>query len=148
MSYRHQTLTITGSSPAAPGTAAVGDQIGGLGGYDRFIVVAALAGSTNGAVDCALQFKNPDADEWWDWIRFPQVAAAAATKYQVQCGGDDSGIVVVGSCTEASPAITLAANNSLGGRPTDRVRLVVTAGSGTDSAATQTVRLICWRRPK
>lgn len=88
-----------------------------------------------------LQAKIDGIDEWYDWCRFPQVAAATNKIYTCQSGAG-SDITETGQCTTASPAIVLAANTFIGGHPGQRLRLVVTAGAGTSAGATQTVRVV------
>lgn len=146
---RLQVFSITGTSPAAASTAAVGNPAQSLLDYDWFSINATIIGGTGGTIDACLQYKIDSAgtDEWWDWVRFPQVAAATTTKFVVEPQAPNT-ITTVGSCTTASPAMTVAANTNVGGHPGFAVRLVVTAGAGTSAGATQTVKIRCWRGRK
>jgi len=142
MAHKQKVFTITGATPDSATTAAVGNVAHGIAPFDDITISATIVGSTNGAVDACLQYKtDPDTDEWWDWIRFPQVGSGVTAKYSTRVAGGAAAVTVVGSCSTATPTIVLAANTNTGVRPTNAVRLVATTGVGTDSAATQTVRI-------
>ena len=132
-------MVLTANSPTTATTAAIGALSGGmLQKADLLVIDAAVAGSTNGTVDLCLQRKT-GATEWTDWVRFPQVAAGAAKRFSVVINGTGSSIAEVGASTTDTPAMTLAANTAVNVMPGDTVRAVVTAGAGTNSAASQKV---------
>jgi flavin-binding protein dodecin len=142
---------LTGNSPDSATTAAVGSAIRGLAKFDWIIIDAEIIGSTNGTVDATIQRKisaladGTAVDVWVDWVRFPQVAAGATKHYHLSLQSS-AAITEVDWDTEAAPAAaTIAANTTLGGHPGDAVRLVVTAGAGTDSAAAQTIYFSGWQ---
>jgi len=136
--------TISGTSPASASTAAVGSPVNGLARYDWFLIDATIIGGTSGTVDAWLQRKIEGQDKWRDWIRFPQVAAATTKHYSVQMTGANS-IYEVSQGTLGSPGTpTIPANTTIGGHCGDKVRLVVTAGSGTSAGAAQIVHISGW----
>lgn len=146
---RNQVYTITGNTPDSETVAVVGSAVTGLEQFDWFSIVAVLdAGTLGGTLDATLQYKiDADTDVWVDWISFNQVLDTASSVQQVHSGANTT-IVTVGTCTTASPAITLAAGTACGGHPGNIVRLVVSTGAGTDTAVEQTVYIRGWRQRK
>ncbi len=149
MGHRNQLFTISATSPAAAGTAALGT-VTGLQAYDWFQCFAILIGGTSTAGDVAwLQYRlDPDVDIWVDWVRFPAIAAGTTYKYSFQPFGSNS-ITATGSGVLATPGtVGLSANTNCGGHPGDTVRLVFTAGASTSAGAAQKVYLRGWKAPK
>ncbi len=143
MTVRAKTWTITGTSPAAAGQAALGSA-NGLDQYDSFFVTAALVGATGGTLDVYLQRRVDDAGTVWaDFAHFPQLAAgAAAIKYAAaMMPPPASTATVIGTTADngTSGAPALAANTVVGGHPGDTVRVVCVAGASTSVGATVTV---------
>jgi hypothetical protein len=130
-------LSITGTSPAAAGTAAVGPTLSGLGRFRGFRIEALLVGATGGTLDVYIQRKvGPDL--WTDWCHFTQLAAgAAAVRYALTCDHTNSTTVVTTTAggTDATPAVALAAGTFVGGHPGDTVRVVCVAGASTSAGA-------------
>lgn len=146
MAWRNQVYTITGTSPSSASTAVIGTKTG-VEPFDWFTIVAILIGGANTAGDIAwLQCRvDQNIDVWYDWLRFPAIAAGTTYKYVVAPFGTNS-IIATGTGTGASPGTaTLAANTTVGGHPGDCVRLVYTAGASTSAGATQTVYIKGWR---
>lgn len=147
MGFRNQLYTITGTSPAAAGSAIIGT-VRNLGDFDWFQIFAILIGGTGSAGDDAwLQYRlDPDVDVWVDWLRFPAISASTTYKYAIDSGATTS-IIATGSGTLAAPGtVALAANTFVGGHPGDTLRLVYTAGASTSAGKTQTVYVRGWRR--
>jgi len=149
------TQIITGTSPAAAGTAVISNPIRGLGAFDWFTIDAIVIGGTGGTIDLTLQRKIQNlsdgtaVDLWIDWLHFPQVAAVTTTKFSVQTGVSTT-ITTVGMQAESpgTTAATLAANTFLGGHPGNELRLLATAGAGTSAGATQTIYVTAWSMTK
>jgi hypothetical protein len=132
---------ITGTSPAAQGTAVVGNVIRGLDRFNWFTIDAALVGATGGTLDVYLQRQVAldSADEvtggvWSDWIHFAQLGAgAAAVKYTLQPGASID-ITAVAHGSDAAPGTpALAAGEFIGGHPGVAVRCVCVAGASTSA---------------
>lgn len=143
-------FTISGTSPAAAGTAIVGSALRGLEKFDWFTIDAALVGATGGTLDIYLQRQIALDSEvtggvWADWLHFTQLAAAAsAVKYSVQTGADKT-LSTVAHGTDASagtPALSAAA--FVGGHPGLAVRCVAVAGASTSAGAAVTIYLGCF----
>ena len=133
------TFSITGTTPAAPGTAVVGSAITWLDRYDVVRIAADLVGATGGPLDVYLQTSPNGGANWYDFAHFPQLAAAAAaTKYFVAPTGSNA-ITVVGK--DLAPA--LAANTCVGGHPGERMRVVAVAGALTTAGAAVTISVEC-----
>lgn len=147
------------TSPAAAGTAASsatvlggtdaglpGGVCGLIGDYEGAEVIAELVGATGGTLDVYVQL-SPDAGQnWFDVIHYPQLASgAAAIVYQspLSTATNTATPIVVGK--NLSPA--LAVNVVVNGAFTDRLRLVMKAGSGT-SAGAQVVVRVCPQRSR
>jgi hypothetical protein len=134
-------FSITGTSPAAAGTAIVGSSIRGLQAYDWFTIDAALVGATGGTLDVYLQKQiATDAEVtggvWADWLHFTQLAAgAAAIKYSLQANSDKT-ILTVAHATDASAGTPVLASGSyVGGHPGGALRCVCVAGASTSAGA-------------
>lgn len=123
------------ATAAAAGTAALATnfQGGWLKGAEKLVIDAKLTGPTGGTLDVCLQRKLA-TDKWRDWIRFPQVAAATTKYYVGTVNGEGTSLTECGNSTDASPAMTIAANTIINVIPGDIVRIVVTSGAGTSAA--------------
>lgn len=147
-----QVFSFSETSPSAPGTVASSQKvIGALGGilgvasdlsqYSSLSVEANLVGATGGTLDVYIQY-NPSADRanWYDFVHFTQLAAAAAALSYVASfatGAQNLTLAAVGK--NLSPA--LATNTSLGGGWGDAFRLLFVAGAGTSAGALITVNV-------
>lgn len=136
---------ITGTSPAAAGTALVGAALGGLGKFDLFKIDAVITQATGGVLDLCLQrlVSATAPGVWADWLHFTQLAAGSTVfKYSVNEAYSATDIFTVGTMPTTlagNEAITLAAGKFVGGHPGDALRLVAVAGSSTSAGATQTI---------
>lgn len=148
-----RTQTITGTSPAAAGQAAVGNTAQKLDDFDSFHVTALLVGATGGVLDVYLQRRVDDAGTVWaDWVHFPQLAAgAAAIKYAVASLPPPAATAtVIGTTAQdgTTGAPALAANTVVGGHPGDAVRCVCVAGVSTSAGAAVTIYIKGRRGPR
>lgn len=148
-----RTFTITGTSPAAAGQAALSGIAQRLEDYDSFYVTALLVGATGGTLDVYLQRRvTDDGSVWADWIHFPQLAAgAAAIKYNASSMPPAvATATVIGTTADngTSGAPALAANTVLGGHPGEAVRCVCVAGASTSAGAAVTIHIKGRRGPR
>jgi hypothetical protein len=82
------------------------------------------------------------AGEWWDWVRFTQLAAAAAAvRYSFDSRMAATTVTTVGAGT----SVVLAAGTMACSHPGTKVRLFFNAGASTSAGAAQTVILTGWR---
>lgn len=140
MTVRTKLWTITGTSPAAAGQAAVGNAATTLDQYDDFSVTASLVGATGGTLDVYLQRRVDNAGTVWaDWIHFPQLAAgAAAVVYAAAAMPPPAATAtVIGTTAQngTTGAPALAVNTVVGGHPGDAVRVLCVAGASTTVGA-------------
>lgn len=150
------------TSPAAPGTAASSQTVSGGAGplgylpngvagpicdFDACDVIAELRGATGGTLDVYVQISPDDGANWYDIIHFPQLAnGAAAVIYQAPISNATTTTfsVVVGK--NLSPALTVSGTTGVvNGAFSDRMRLVMVAGSGTSAGAAIVVRVAAQR---
>lgn len=147
------------TSPAAAGTVASSQLVSGgidngipngvcglIGDYDGAEIIAELVGATGGTLDVYVQLSPDEGLNWYDIIHYPTLAAgAAAVIYQtpVSTSTVTTTAVVVGK--NLSPK--LAPGTVVNGAFTDRLRLVMVAGSGTSAGAPVVVR-VCPQRSR
>jgi len=141
---KETSLSITVESPSGAETAVADKSFQGgmLSKADLLVIDAALNGPTgDGAkLDVYLQRKLA-ADEWVDWIHFPQLSAGDAKRYTVAIDGAGSSIVAVGGGSDDTPAPALAAGEAVNVMPGGEVRIVFVAGEGTTAGAEQTITI-------
>lgn len=126
--------TISGTSPAAPGTAVLGSVVTGLGGYTVLGIHALLLGATAGALDVYLQGSMDGGTTWFDVAHFPQLAAgAAAIRYAATLTRYTQATAPVVVGINLTPA--LAVNTLVQGSWGDRLRAVCVAGASTSAGA-------------
>lgn len=135
-------FTISGTSPAAPGTAAVGSAVTDLDLYEALTVVATLQGATGGTLDVYLQ-TNPSGDgsTWVDYAHFAQLAAAAPQSvktFSVSLDAQNLTPTTVG--TNLTPA--LAASTVVGGPWGRQMRCVCVAGASTSAGAPISISIL------
>ena len=133
------THKITGTTPAAAGTAALGTPAGMLQNYDALRIVASTRGATGGTVDLYLQ-TSVDGTLWHDYAHLAQMAdgaASATVVFSVSRHAQQTSITAIG--TDLSPA--LAANTVLGGDFGNQMRAVAVAGVGTSAGRAQTITI-------
>lgn len=146
-------LSLSVTSPATASTVASASpntfKLGYLSKGNILVVDAILTGATGGALDVYLQ-RRTGADDWTDWVHFPQVTAAqAATRYTFGCDGSGTTTIqAVGGGTTAAPGVFLAANTYTNVMPGNRtedggaeVRFVFVAGASTSAGAPQKVTI-------
>jgi hypothetical protein len=153
------------TSPAAAGTAASSQPVTGgvdngipngvcglLGDYEALEVVAELVGATGGTLNVYLQNSVDEGVTWFDVVAWPQLAnGAAKVIYQSPLSNatTTTQTQVVGK--NLSPALnstpTATTPNVVNGAFTDRLRLVMVAGSGTSAGAAVLVH-VCAQRAR
>lgn len=140
--------TVASSQPVQDAASYLPAGVAGpLDDYDAIEVIAELVGATGGTLDIYVQ-QNPSGDgvTWFDIVHFTQLAAAAsAVKYEASISlyNNITTPVTVGKNT--SPA--LAAGSNVNGPFSDRVRLLMVAGSGTSAGAAVKVT-VCAQRTR
>lgn len=140
------------TSPAAAGTSASSQPVqnagsnfpigvaGPMSDYDAVDVIADLTGATGGTLDVYLQISPDDGQNWYDIIHFSQLAAGAAlASYQAPLSNATVTNSPIKVGKNLSPA--LAASTVVNGAFSDRMRLVMVAGSGTSAGAPVVVRI-------
>jgi len=133
-------FTITGTSPAAAGTAALTQIAAGpvFANATQLHIVAELVGATGGTLNVYLQWSPDDGTTWYDYTAFTQLAAgAAAVKYRVTSDVAQNTISTVGKGT--SPA--LSAGTHVGGPWGTQMRVLCVAGASTSAGAAITVNI-------
>lgn len=135
--------TISGTSPAAAGTAQLGTAATGVSEYREVTVFANLIGATGGTLDVYIQ-RRVDKDVWRDWCHFAQLASGASAVVTTVAPSlvATGAAVVVGTGTDATPAPALAAATFLGGHPGDHIRVVCVAGASTSAGAAIAIRIL------
>ncbi len=143
------------TSPSAAGTAASSQPVenqasflpngvaGPMSDYDAVDIVADLVGATGGTLNVYVQGSPDDGRNWYDIVAFKQLApGASAVSYQAPISNavaTTAPSVVGKNLTPAlSPGSTGAVVN---GAFSDRMRLVMVAGSGTSAGAQVLVRI-------
>lgn len=150
MTYHAKTFSITGTSPAAAGQAALAIKATGLDQFDSFFITALLVGATGGTLDVYLQRRvTDDGTVWADWVHFPQLlAGATAIKYSAASLPPAAATAtVIGTTADngTTGAPALAVNTVVAGHPGDQVRVVCVAGASTSAGAAVTVHIKGWR---
>lgn len=134
MRTKETAQNVTLATATSAGTAALASLFaGGWLKAEKLVIDATLVGPTGGTLDVCLQRKVA-TNKWKDWIRFPQVVAAATKHYVATVNGEGSAITECGNSTDGSPAMTIAANSIVNMIPNEIVRIVVTSGAGTSAA--------------
>lgn len=129
-----------GTSPGSAITVA-NSGVGGFSNYRAISFKAALLGATGGTLDVYVQH-SADGTTYYDYVHFPQLAAAAAAvSYSYDPALNDS-IVTVGSGTTP----VLAAGSVAGGHWMDYLRILFVAGASTSVGAAQVVKVLCTGR--
>lgn len=134
-----QVFTISGTTPAAPGTAVVGTAIQFDRDVETLDIIASLVGATGGVLDLYLQTSEDDTT-YTDFLHFAQLGAGAAATIRriiLNRGQPASAITAVGQGT--TPA--LAANTVLSGISGKYVRLLAVAGASTTAGGAQSIKL-------
>lgn len=136
------TFIFSETSPSAAGTVASSQPVqsagsnfpagvaGPMADYDAVDVIAEFGGATGGTLDVYVQISPDDGANWYDIIHFTQAAAASAVKvYQAPISNATTTATPVAVGKNLVPV--LAANTVVNGAFSDRMRLVMVAGSGT-----------------
>lgn len=131
-----------GTSPASASTAVV-TGVSSFKNFDAITFIATIRGATGGTLDVYVQHSQ-DGTNWYDYIHFPQLtAAAAAVTYHYSPALNDV-LTVIGSGT--TPA--LAAGTCAGGHPFEYLRVLYVAGASTSAGAAQSISVMAVRNGK
>jgi hypothetical protein len=144
------------TSPSAAGTAASSQPVqnagnflapgvaGPLQNFDAADIFAELTGATGGTLDVYLQRSPDDGVTWYDAVHFTQLASGgSAVIYSTALSNAQQTAAPVAVGKNLSPA--LGAGVTVNGPTSDRLRLVMVAGSGTSAGAAVTVRVMAQR---
>jgi hypothetical protein len=143
------------TSPSAPGTAASSQPVanaaswcpagvagGGLDDYDSIGIDCDLVGATGGTLDVYLQQSPDQGVNWYDVIHWTQLASGgAAVHYSSPISQATTTTAPITVGKNLSPALASGTNSVVNGAFSDRMRLVMVAGSGTSAGAQVIVRL-------
>lgn len=144
---RESSTTTTIISPAVPGTVISSKLPGSFLTADVVTITALLTGATGGTLDVLLQYQAA-TNVWVDWVRFPQITAAAAQAcYQVSSNGTGTSTILTSSISTDVAVGTggLAANAMSNIQPNGPVRVVFIAGASTSAGASQSFIVTCFR---
>lgn len=131
---------VQGADVGLPGGVA-----GLLGDYSSAAIIAELVGATGGTLSVVIQGSPDGGLNFYDLIRFPTITAGAATAFYsapLSTKTQTAAPVVVGK----NNAPALAASTVVNGGLTDRLRLMMTGGSGTTLGAQVVIRICAHRR--
>jgi hypothetical protein len=139
-------------SPSAAGTAASSKPVanaaswcaagvaGPLDDYDSIGIDVDLVGATGGTLDVYLQQSPDQGVNWYDVVHWTQLASgAAAVKYSSPISQATTTAAPTAVGKNLNPA--LLAGTVVNGAFSDRMRLLMVAGSGTSAGASVVVRL-------
>ena len=141
MSTRY--VTVTGTSPAAPGNAILGSLFETDSAYlDQIVIISTLRGATGGPLDVYIQ-TSFDGAAWVDVGHYTQIAAAAAVETRIVQTCD---FVSSGATSIVTGDAILAAGVFLPGAVGKYMRVKMVAGAATSAGAVQTVNFALIRR--
>lgn len=116
-----------------------------MANFDAVDVIAELKGATGGTLDVYVQISPDDGNNWYDIIHFAQLAgSAAAIVYQAPISNATATTAPTAVGKNMSPALAGTGSGSpavVNGAFSDRMRLVMVAGSGTSAGASVVVRV-------
>lgn len=131
---------IVETSPSAPGVMISSNSVASFAPYDTIRMYATLTGGTGGTLDVVLE-ESFDQIEWFEFFRFPQVAAGV-TKTWRATSVLQNGILEVGLSSLLTSQQVIAPNTNGAGPWGDFIRAKYIAGAGTTAGAPQIIRLI------
>jgi hypothetical protein len=109
--------------------------------FDSIRIVAILQGATGDTLDIYLQASWDNGTTWFDFVHFPQLAAAAAQTTKtitLSRANANTTLTAIGSGT--SPA--LAAGTYLDGEFGSLIRARFVPGASTSAGAAQTIHIL------
>ena len=131
-------LPVTGTTPAAAGTAVLGSAVTGIDSFRQVVVAAHMTAPTGGDLDLVVQTQFGDSD-WYDAASFPTIEPGDdPVVYAVTLSRSLSFIIPIRVGTNLSPALTDWGLSVLGVFG-DNLRVIATAGAGTTAGAVTTV---------
>jgi hypothetical protein len=138
--------TITGTSPAAPGTAVLtkaaastsDTTITGLDNFTTCVIHAQLVGATGGPLDVYVQ-SSIDGSSWYDVVHFTQLGAGAgAVRYFASVNRFPAGTPAIRTVNTADATPALGANSLVSEGLGNALRIVCVAGALTSASASLT----------
>lgn len=126
------------TSPAAAGYVT-STPVAGFAKCQWITVLATIKGATGGTLDVILEH-SPDGNDWYEFVHFAQLAAAAAETTISWEPGDGGQFIAVGK--NKTTTTVLAAGASAGRLWFDRFRIRFVAGASTSAGAVQSVTVI------
>lgn len=145
---------FTETSPNAPGTVASSQVVANsaswapagvaapLDDYDSVGIDADLKGATGGTLDVYVQQSPDQGVTWYDIVHFTQLTNGnAAVKYSAPISQATNTTAPQAVGQNLTPALGGASASVVNGAFSDRMRLVMVAGTGTTQGAAVVVRL-------
>lgn len=146
------------TSPNAAGTVASSNAVSGgqgtgwpagvaapLDGFNALNIVAEITGATGGTLDLYIQLSVDMGANWYDVAHFPQATALSAVKYyDAPMSNATTNTTTTQVGKNLSPALALGSGgigSVVNGAFSDRMRLVMVAGSGTTLGASVVVKV-------
>jgi hypothetical protein len=145
------------TSPSSAGTAASSQPVqsagsflpagvaGPMADYEAVDVIAELVGATGGTLDVYVQLSPDDGLNFYDFVHFAQLAAAAsAVVYQAPISNATNTLAPTVVGKNLLPALSGSGTGNpavVNGAFSDRMRLVMVAGTGTTKGASVVVKI-------
>lgn len=127
-------LTISGTTPAAAGTAALGKVVD-VQRYSSLRFHFATVGATGGNLDLYVQCRGKDGTTWYDYAALAQITAGAAAGKAVFAVSRMQQQTTINTAIGVDLTPTLTANTVLGGDFGQEIRIVAKAGASTSAGA-------------
>jgi hypothetical protein len=134
------TLTISGTTPASPSTAALGSPVD-VQRYSTLRFHFATIGATGGVLDLYVQVRGRDGSTWYDYAALAQIASGAGAARSVFCVSRMQQQTTISTAVGVNLTPTLTANTVLGGDFGQEIRIVAKAGASTSAGAAITCEI-------
>ena len=137
------TELVFGTEAPSPATAssAVSTAQTGFMKHQTLTIIGSLLGATGGTLDVIVE-TSTDGTDWYEMIRFTQLAAggaAATSRFNISPTGGAATVVVGKNLTTTTG---LASGTSVNGQWFDRLRVRYIAGTSTSAGAAQKVTVV------
>lgn len=144
------------TSPNAPGTVASSNVVTGgqgtgwpagvaapLDSYSALNIVAEFSGATGGSLDLYIQVSTDMGLNWYDVVHFTQATALSPDKiYDVPMSNATTTTAPTVIGKNLAPALSAGTGGAVvNGAFSDRMRLVMVAGSGTSAGTSVSVKV-------
>jgi hypothetical protein len=136
-------VTADQTSPAS-NTYQVTTALSGFSAYSAIAFYATITGGTGGPLDVLIEH-SPDGVDWYEYVHFTQVSAAAVKTYVAAPAVNAASVNVGKNGLDGSAqgtTMTLTAGTVAGGQWFDKMRVRYVAGTSTSAGATQVVRVL------